>query len=315
MSREGEFIMSDHEEKSWTEDEDDRNTIMRESRGKAMHDAQEGRSRSRSPLRTGSQRVVKSRVSVPDPEERLSSQINKAIDDKLEGFLSRFSDLTNGVSEKSPGFSTKLEELKSAHQELLRQQKASNMQTEGGKFQFLALSKVRSKVEAAEVILQAAKMNPDNFTLSALGAVLEELGEAKKCIDRRMELVSRADSMSNGFKVLSVFEKKMQDSQGASSDPEQDKLWMQTVKQLDKEKKDRERFSKLKRNGADQRPHQEFKRGMIGKTSENGSAEKINENFVLTLCILICNRSVHFSLFIRGILLGWEGNCVFLLEN
>jgi hypothetical protein len=229
MAREGEFVMSEHEEgHTWTEDEDDRSAIVGEGSRRRI--------RSRSPL--GSRRVLRSKVTMPEPGESLSLQINKVIDKKLDCFLSQFSDLSKGVSEKSPNISSKLEELQLAHQDLLRQQKASNMQTEGGKFQFLALSKVRSKVESAKVTLQAAKMNPGDFTLSALGAVLDKLKEAKKCIDRRMELVARADSMPNGFKVLSVFEKKVQDSQDANSDPKQEKMWAQTVKQVDKEKKD-----------------------------------------------------------------------------
>jgi hypothetical protein len=39
------------------------------------------------------------------------------------------------------------------------------MNTEGGKYQFLALSKIRSKVESAELALNMAQKNPESFTL------------------------------------------------------------------------------------------------------------------------------------------------------
>jgi hypothetical protein len=66
------------------------------------------------------------------------------LDAKLEGLVSRISDLAGGSNEKI-NISSQLQELQLSQQELARQQKAGEMNTEGGKY--LALSKVQNKIE------------------------------------------------------------------------------------------------------------------------------------------------------------------------
>jgi hypothetical protein len=223
------FELNVNREGSWSEEEDDRERLNQDIRD----------IRDRSPLRS----TIRSKVRVVDPDEVLAARIDKVIDEKLEGFLNRLATSSLQGQGKSPSFSSQLEELKLSQKELSRQQKANSMNTEGGKFQFLALSKVRGKVESAELILRAAENDPESFTVTALKSVLSELEEAKKCIDKRMTLVERADALPNGFRVLSAFEKKVIDSQ-ASTDPEQEKLWLETQRQVEKDQK--ARASKVK---------------------------------------------------------------------
>ena len=198
--------------------------------------------RDRSPL-GNSRRVRRMKSTVVDP---LTSKIEDLIEGKLEGLFEKVARLVDsstskaGEEEQEPttSFSTKLEELQLTQKDLARQQKANAMVTEGGKYQFLALSKIRSKVESAELVLGSARSNPENFTLGALKSVLGDLKEARDVIDRRMDLVSKADSMPNGFRVLSAFEKRVEDS-NANKDPEDQKIWSEVVKQMEKEKKER----------------------------------------------------------------------------
>jgi hypothetical protein len=92
MAREGEFVMSEHEEgHTWTEDEDDRSALEGEGSKR--------RTRSRSPL--GSRRVVRSKVMVP---ECLSLQINKVIDEKLDVSLAGFQICQKGLARSRQTF-------------------------------------------------------------------------------------------------------------------------------------------------------------------------------------------------------------------
>jgi hypothetical protein len=258
----GDFELDTTGGRYWSEEEDDRQQLNQDVR----------EARDRSPLRSS----VRSRIRAPEPSENLASQISKAIDEKLDGFLTKFSMGTlGGLQGKSPSISSQLEELKLSQKELLRQQKANGMNTEGGRFQFLALSKVRGKVESAELILRAAEKDPESFTVTALKSVLSEIEEAKKCIDKRMVLVARADALPNGFRVLSAFEKKVLDSQ-ANSDPEQEKLWLETMKQVEKDQK--ERTNKAKKQPFD-RNHG---KGSVGKFYCNTNPKKF------FLCFSLC---------------------------
>jgi hypothetical protein len=76
--------------------------------------------------------------------------------------------------------------------------------------------------------------------MASLKSSLEDLDEAKKHINIRMDLVTRADNLPNGFCVLSAFEKKVYEAHN-SFDSEQEKLWSDTVKQV-KEKKEKQSF-------------------------------------------------------------------------
>jgi len=84
-------------------------------------------------------------------------------------------------------------------------------------------------------------------------AMLEQaalLQEARELLDRRMDLIHRADGLPNGFKILTTYQKRTEETNLASN-PEQEKLWSEAVRAVEKEKKEKE--AKNKRHFTGQR--------------------------------------------------------------
>ena len=133
-------IMSFYNDDNWDEEEEDRRLLEESQRNLDNEDSRLRRSRSRSPLRRG----VRSSVSVPD--SALDAHIEQVLESKLDGFLGKVKDVVSGAQQSQQprttdvGLSGQMEALQLTQKELKRQQLASSMKTDGGRFQYLALS-------------------------------------------------------------------------------------------------------------------------------------------------------------------------------
>ena len=213
----------------WSEDEEDRRLLDGDETG--------NKNRDRSPLR-GSSGRIRSEVGVPS--SAIARQIDEALDAKLEGFLSRVQSAVANNGEA--GLEDKFASLQLQQKDLLRQQRASDMKTEGGKNQVLALSSIKAKLEEAELGISIALSKPER-RVKALADTNKALDEAKAEIDRRIALVTKADSTQNGFQILSKYEKAEKVGKGAL-DSKVDKLWGEASKAVEKEKSEREKRSR-----------------------------------------------------------------------
>ena len=74
----------------------------------------------------------------------------------------------------------------------------------------------------------------------------QSLEDARGLVDKRMDLVHKADTLPNGFRVLTAFQKKISESQ-LGSDPEQEKIWNETAKQVEREKEKKEKDARQKK--------------------------------------------------------------------
>ena len=241
----------------WEEEEEDARTIDDENQHQSDHGR---RRRSRSPLERNH---VASTVVVT--EGALESRIDHVIDAKLSGFLRKMEDtISRGKGDSSSSSNGNLEEkveaLQLKQKDLRRQQMAAKMKTDGGRYQFLALSEVKGKIEAVEKNLSSAIGNSYQMTESMMLQQAQLLQEARGLLDTRMDLIHRADGLPNGFRVLSTFQKKSSESQLASS-PETDKLWNESVKAVEKEKKDREPTRAYPKKYAPNAYHNQEKKG------------------------------------------------------
>ena len=209
---------------NWEEEEEDRALLGRGHQHEQIRNPT--RSRSRSPVAR-----IRSAVTVSDGG--LDARIGQALDKKLDSFLQKFASVSQ--PEDREGLSGKMESIQIAQRDLGRQQIAAKMRTDGGRFQYLALAEVKGKVEIAEKSVSNAIGNDYSFSPPELLKLAQNLQEARDLLGKRMELVSKADATPNGFKVLTAYQKKAEETSG---DSQQDKLWAETAKQIEKEKVD-----------------------------------------------------------------------------
>jgi hypothetical protein len=237
-------------EVDWPEENEDRNVEFSgrglksrvvDRRGRQRERSVVSRSHSRSKSRSRSR--VRSRSKSP---KLLPSSVEQAIDKKLDGFLSKVAVMMQSQDSKPESLEAKVKELKLSQRELERHQKANKLHSEGGRFQFLSFSKVRGKLESMEGVLLEAAAEPEKFSYDALQSVLGDIKEAKLMIDHRLDFIARADGSPNGWKVLSHFEKMVENAPG--KDPEREKLWSEAVRAVDREKKARITVSSQKKD-------------------------------------------------------------------
>ena len=214
----------------WREEEEDNQAIFG---GPNREDRVRNRSRSRSPGRS-----VRSSVVVPD--SAIERRVDRFLSGKLDNFLRQIQSSLPGpspkevVSDGAGGFEEKLEALQASQAELKRAQVAHKMRTDGGRYQYLALADVQGQIESLEKILASAISNGYSMPPSAILQLAQISQEAKSKLERRMELVQRADSMPNGFKILTAFQKRMEQNQ--STNPEVEKVWNESAKAVEKAK-------------------------------------------------------------------------------
>ena len=227
MASHGDFFLNPN----WEEEEEDQ-ALLGETTGRrykhvGVRNPSRSRSRSHSPS-------IKSAVTVTDGG--LDARIGKAL-------LEKFTSASRAENPDHEGLSGKMESIQLAQRDLVRQQAAAKMRTVGGRFQFLALAEVKGKVEIVEKSVSSAIGNSYSISPPDLLKLAQTLQEARDLLGRRMELVSKADATPNGFKVLTAYQKKVAETSG---DAQQDKLWQETAKQIEKEKEKTE--SKPKRS-------------------------------------------------------------------
>ena len=240
-------MSGDEYDPNWEEEETDRlliadggRQIMAEDDG-GRHRSESkgdedvgGRDRSRSPL---SQRP---RSSVQYADSNIDARIQKALDEKLSSFLGQVKQVVSSKSredEEEGNLHGQMESLQLGQKEIRRRQLASSMKTDGGKFQFLALSEIKGKVENAQRLVNTACGKSFVMSSSQMLELAGDLDKAHSLLDKRMDLVYRADSVPNGFRVLTAYQKRLQEADFGSN-PENEKLWGEMVKQVEKEKKD-----------------------------------------------------------------------------
>ena len=231
----------EREDPPWDEEEEDQRRLYGDSRSsRRFHD----RSRSRSPV---SQSRVRSSVHYAD--SNIEARIDEKLDAKFDSFLAKVRDAVGPSSSNAAptdgALCGQMESLVLTQKELKRQQLASSMKTDGGRYQFLALSEVKTKIEGAEQILKNAIGKSVPMSASQTIELSQYLEDARSLLDKRMDLVFRADTLPSGFKVLTAYQKRLQETE-RSSDPEQEKLWSEVAKQIENEKKAKEAFAKKK---------------------------------------------------------------------
>ena len=220
-------------------------------------------SRSRSP-------VVRSAVNLA--ESNIDSRIERVLDAKLEGFLGKVKEVVSQKGgEDIDGVSGQMESLQLGQKELKRRQQASAMKTDGGRFQYLALSNIKGKIESAEKIVGGAVERSYTMSSTQMLELKQCLESARTVVDQRMDLVYRADTLPNGFRILTAFQKRVQQSE-LGSNPEQEKLWNEVAKQVEAEKKKSDLAFRAKRST---------------QQSTTNATTKGDQFFQLCLCKLI----------------------------
>ena len=246
------FAMScDEYDPNWEEEESDRVLLAAGGGRNQVEDDRERRNhrsapndddnddeggRDRSPLRGGP------RSSVHFADSNIDARIQRALDEKLSSFLGKVKEVVNSKAKEDEAegqLSGQMESLQLGQKEIRRRQLASSMKTDGGKFQFLALSEIKAKVESAQHMVNSACKKSFTMSSTQMLELAGELDKAHSLLDKRMDLVYRADSVPNGFRVLTAYQKRLQEADFGSN-PENEKLWGEMVKQVEKEKKDNE---------------------------------------------------------------------------
>ena len=229
----------DRQREPWEEEEEDERRVNGDPPANRPV-----RDRSRSPV---SQSRVRSSVHYAD--SNIEARIDAKLDSKFDGFLAKVREAvgssSSNASSAEGALSGQMENLVLTQKELKRQQLAASMKTDGGKYQFLALSEVKTKIEGAERIVKSSMGKSVPMSASQTIELSQCLEDARSLLDKRMDLVFRADTLPNGFKILSAYQKRLQESE-RSTDPEQEKLWGEVAKQIESEKKTKEALLKKK---------------------------------------------------------------------
>ena len=254
----------------WPEDDEDRRALQAlekegndrnraESvggsvRGRGNRSPTRSRSRSRSP-------VMQSAVRIADGN--IDSRIEKALDRKMDEFLSKVQHTVSGRANQAEEglLAEQLESMQLTQKEIKRSQIATKMKTDGGRYQYMALSEVKGKLEAADKIVKTAISNAYTMSAAQMLQLAQQMSDMKSTLNKRMDLVCKADSLPNGFRVLTAYQKKVEDSH-LSADPEAEKLWNETVKAVDRERKEREKRSGASSSSGYGR-HQSQRKGVI----------------------------------------------------
>ena len=232
----------------WEEEEEDYRAIYGESsrfltRDKAKNPKCDPslRDRSKSPI----DKRIRSAVTLAD--SAIEARIEQALDEKLNRFMETIQDSVARSSNTRIGeevFTGQMEEIMKTQKKIQRNQSGAKIKGEGTRYQYLSLYDVRSDIESAEKIVGKGIANNYSLTPSEMIDLARQLQEAHNRISTRLDLLKRADALPNGFRVLTAFQRKAEESE--SPIPEIEKSWAEALKLTEKEK---EPAPKKHRNG------------------------------------------------------------------
>ena len=132
----------------------------------------------------------------------------------------------------------------------------------GNKSQFIAFAEIKTRIDTCMIQLdelQLEEADSDSSRYAAIGGVKTEMEAALETIDKRLDLIQRADSSKVGWPAATIYEKSLT----KSSSVEAEKLWIEAEKKATESQKQKSSYGKFN--------NQPFRRGPVSAGFRKGN--------------------------------------------
>jgi hypothetical protein len=130
-----------------------------------------------------------------------------------------------------------LKKIKQAQTDLALKNKAAVLNSPGNKSQFLAFASIKSFLDTSSTQiddLQLKEEDTDSETYATLDLIKQNLSDAVEIIEKRLDLITKADGSKVGWSAAILYDKKVKTPK---SNADAEKMWAKCEKAALEEKK------------------------------------------------------------------------------